>query len=445
MSKNIILKIEQCSEQECGPVRKIIGLIGPKSFCQLIDAADLSANPRSAKKGAVTSDIETSLAEKPELFPAMTKGILIAASNYKELERQRYRLTFEDTEVEGLLDGGHNALATGRHVLTQADIDEKTLRRAKDWDSFSTIWAEKREEISDIEELLEFEMPVEIQVPAKMSDPYVVSEFKSSLLEIGSARNNNAQLTEETKGNKQGLYDDLKSFLPAHISQNVEWKSNDGGRIKVRELLALSWIPLGLLELPNGIHVLPNQIYRNKAVCVDAYNRLLKHPDVSSNVEGGYDFELTDGRVEAALRIAADLPDIYDSLYAKFPDAYNKSGGAFGKINAVRMYVEEKTTSNDKKYLKNPPRTPFRQDEVKYTCPDGFLIPFLYGMRSLMAFGPDGLLKWAVDPDDFISEKLVDALKSYRLAIELGNWDPQQVGKKLSAYDFSESAIRNLI
>ena len=122
MTSQVILKIEQCGEQVYGPVRKIIGLLGPKAFCHLIDVADLSANPRSAKRGSVTSEIELSLDETPELFPAKTKGILLASCSYRVLDRQRYQLTFGDTDAEGILDGGHNALAVGRHVLREAGL-----------------------------------------------------------------------------------------------------------------------------------------------------------------------------------------------------------------------------------------------------------------------------------------------------------------------------------
>jgi len=443
MSKQVVLKIEQVSEQEYGPVRKIIGLLAPKAFCHLIDVADLSANPRSAKKGPVTEDIETSLRESVELFPAKTKGLLLASSNYKSLERQRFQLTFVDPDTEGLLDGGHNALGVGRHVLRETGVPEHELRKIKDWESFSSAWKKYRQEISEVEDSLEFHVPVEIQVPVKMSDHNVLSDFKSSLLEIGSARNNNVQLTEETKANKQGLYEILKEHLPSKISDRVEWKSNDGGEIKVRELIALCWVPLSLLELPEGIRVNPNQIYRNKAVCVDAFNKLMKHEDVSTTVEGGYAYEVINESIKSALKVGSSLPTVYDELYKRFPEAYNKSGGAYGKISAVKIFDQDKIDDKSTKYIKSAPRTPFLRNEVTYTCPDGFIIPFIYGMRSLMQVDSDGLVTWKTDPHTFIQSYLVTAMKSYRLAIELGDWDPQQVGKKISAYDFAESAIRN--
>ena len=445
MSKQLILKIDQCSEQEYGPVRKIIGLLGPKAFAHLIDVADLSANPRSAKKGAVTEDIESSLRETSELFPAKTKGILLASSSYRVLERQRYQLTFVDPDTEGLLDGGHNALGIGRHILRQAGLSETDLNKVRDWESFERAWKVNRQAVSDIEDLLDFHVPVEVQVPVRMSDPAAVDEFKSSLLEIGSARNNNVQLTEETKANKQGLYEYLKECLPPEISDRVEWKANAGGEIKVREVVALCWIPLSLLELPSGIRVNPNQIYRNKGVCVEAFNKLLKHEEVSTTVEGGYDYAIFNESIKSALRVGATLPGIYDEIFKRFPDAYNKSGGSFGKISAVKIFDPEKSKESNQKYLRARPKTPFLREDVSYTCPDGFVVPFIYGMRSLMKVDPSGIVVWQKDPHEFIKSGMVNAMKSYRLAIELGDWDPQVVGKKISAYDFAESAIRNSV
>ncbi len=441
MTSQVILKIEQCGEQVYGPVRKIIGLLGPKAFCHLIDVADLSANPRSAKRGSVTSEIELSLDETPDLFPAKTKGILLASSSYRVLDRQRYQLNFVDTDAEGLLDGGHNAFAVGRHVLREAGLSPGELKKIGNWDDFVTAWKAKRQAIADVEDVLDFHVPVEIQVPAHMQDHEVVDEFRTSLLEIGAARNNNVQLTDETKANKQGLYQELKGFLPAEIADRVEWKANEGGEIKVREIVALCWIPLSKLALPDEIRVNPNQIYRNKGVCVEAFNQLLRHEEVSSKVEGGYERELNSESVRSALRVGATLPDVYDQLVRQFPEAYNKAGGSFGRITAVKMFDADKAAEKNKKYLRKKPRSPFYGREMMYTCPDGFVLPFLYGLRALMQVDERGIVSWRHDPTAFLANRLVEVMRSYKLVIELGDFDPQKVGKNISAYQFAESAI----
>jgi hypothetical protein len=337
MNKSLIIKINQCSEQVVGPVRKLYGLLPPKSLVQLLDTDDLAANPRSAKKGSVTADIEDSLKTSPELFPAKTKGILLASSSYKALDRDRYQLSFVEPETEGILDGGHNALSAGRFILHEAGLSDRDLNGVKDWDDFRKAWIENRTAIGEIIDLLDFEMPVEVQVPANMHDEGVLETFRSSLLEIGAARNNNVQLSEETKANKKGFYDVFKEHLPNSLASDVEWKTNDGGRIKVRDIIALCWIGLSKMELPDSIRVNPNQIYRNKAVCVAAFNKLLEHEDVSTPAEGGYAYKLYNKAVTSAMQIAGVFPELYDVLYEQMPNAYNKSGGSFGKISAVKI------------------------------------------------------------------------------------------------------------
>jgi hypothetical protein len=441
MNKSLIIKINQCSEQVVGPVRKLYGLLPPKSLVQLLDTDDLAANPRSAKKGSVTADIEDSLKTSPELFPAKTKGILLASSSYKVLERDRYQLSFVEPETEGILDGGHNALSAGRFILREAGLSDRDLNRIKDWDDFRKAWIENRTAIGEIVDLLDFEMPVEVQVPADMHDEGILETFRSSLLEIGAARNNNVQLSEETKANKKGFYDIFKEHLPTSLADDVEWKTNDGGRVKVRDIIALCWIGLSKVELPGGIRVNPNQIYRNKAVCVAAFNKLLEHEEVSTPTEGGYAHKLHNKTVKSAMQIAGVFPELYDMLYEQMPNAYNKSGGSFGKISAVKMYDTEKAADKNPKYLRSKPTTPFYQKPTVYTCPDGFIVPLLYGFRALLRVDKDGLLEWKTNPQAFLSKYFVDIMKSYRLVFEMATWDPQKVGKNISAYEFAESTV----
>lgn len=441
MNKSLTIKINQCSEQVVGPVRKLYGLLPAKSLVQLLDADDLAANPRSAKKGSVTEDIEDSIRMSPDLFPAKTKGMLLASTSYKALDRDRYQLNFLDPEIEGILDGGHNGLAAGRFILREVGLSERELGRVKDWDAFRKAWIENRNAIGEIVDVLDFEMPVEVQVPADMHDEEVVETFRSSLLEICAARNNNVQLSEETKANKKGFYDTFKEYLPTSLANVVEWKTNDGGRIKVRDIIALCWIGLSKMELPDGIRVAPNQIYRNKAICVAAFNKLFEHPDVSQQTEGGYAYTLQNPAVKSAMEIAGVLPELYDMLYQEIPTAYNKAGGSFGKISAVKIYDATKAAEKNPKYLRSKPTTPFYQQDAACTCPDGFIVPLLYGFRALLKVDKDGLLSWNTNPQAFLSKHLVEIMKSYRLVIEMAGFDPQKVGKNISAYEFAESTI----
>lgn len=91
----VIIKFEQVCDQSNGAVRRLVGFAKGQYLIGLIDAADLNANPRSAKVGAVTDDIIESIAKTEDTFPFKTKGILLAISTQPgELEHKRYELEF---------------------------------------------------------------------------------------------------------------------------------------------------------------------------------------------------------------------------------------------------------------------------------------------------------------------------------------------------------------
>ena len=158
-----------------GPVRRIVGFVKAKTMLQLFYAADLEVTPRSAKAGPVTLDIIESITQTPETFPIKTKGVLVSASNYESLQRNRYELRFENTKIEGILDGGHNMLAMGTYVLAKALGDDRLIRKIKRWPDLKSAWIDNRDAIetfrkSSAEEsdgtkaVLDFLVPIEILV-----------------------------------------------------------------------------------------------------------------------------------------------------------------------------------------------------------------------------------------------------------------------------------------
>ena len=96
-----------------------------KYMASLIDELDLDANPRSSKLGSVTDAIQKSIrsdeSSNENLFPFKSKGILVATSYFEELDRSRFRLSFQRPDIEGILDGGHNTLDIGCYIYTEAE------------------------------------------------------------------------------------------------------------------------------------------------------------------------------------------------------------------------------------------------------------------------------------------------------------------------------------
>ena len=433
--ETLVVRFDTVAEQTAGPVLRIVGFAKARNLIQLLDAADLEANPRSAKTGPVTQDILESIVDTPEIFVFKTKGILVGASYYEKLQRNRYSLSFENTKIEGILDGGHNSLALGIHILTRA-VGPEIARKIKRWPDFKAAWEANRDAIESLRKIkseddgydetaLDFLVPIEILVPSDVEDEGTVEDFNHSLLAICSARNNNVQLTLETKAAKKGFYEVLRAALPLEIEKRVEWKTNDGGEVKARDLVAMSWIPLSCLELDKLPAIPPQNIYRNKGECAKLFDELMSREDVSQPTDGEYTREVTNPAVISALQIAAELPLLYDHIYKAFPYAYNKAGGKFGNISVVKPAAD----------MRSKPKTYFTQQPVEYSYPEGLIMPLLYGLKAMIGKDESGELYWTQDPANFLDEHLSVIVKKYRVILDAFKFDPQKIGKNEGSYD----------
>lgn len=444
--QNVIIRFDTVTEQSAGAVKRVIGFVHARELLQLFDSADLDANPRLAKSGPVTEDILESITETPDIFVFKTKGILVGASYYERLQRNRYRLSFENTKIEGILDGGHNALAIGTHILVSALGDESVKRKIRRWPDFKEQWEEYRNDIEALRKVrpeddeydegaLDFLVPIEILVPSDLENEDTMDEFNSSLLSICSARNNNVQLTLETKANKKGFYEDLRTALPPEIAARVEWKTNDGGQIKARDLIALAWIPLSKVDLEFVPSFPPQNIYRNKGECAKLFDELMSDPSVSKPTDGEYTREVHNDAIRSALVIAGELPALYDKIYRDFPFAYNENDGKFGKNTIVKMAKD----------MRSEPTTYFTGDSVEYSYPDGLIMPLVYGLGALMKTAQNGHIKWAQDPEKFLDENLSQIVRKYRVILDALRFDPQKVGKSEGSYELVLDAYKTAL
>lgn len=444
----VILKFEQSAEQPFEATRRIVGFVKLRHVAPLLTSAELESNPRSAKVGGITDAITESLERTPDTFPAKTKGILVGTANYRPRERQRYELEFSNPLLEGILDGGHNALALGLRILKCAGADDREINKVRLWSDFKRLWDENatlvEAAVKDADnEDLDVLVPVELLVPADPEDPATAEAFSAALLDICAARNNNAQLKAETQANQRGYFEALKGSLPPAIAQEVEWKTNDGGRIKAADIIALTWIPLGLLNLPkdeDGRQVeapVPQNIYRSKGDCVARFERLMSSPNVTAPGPDGYRRDLTSDAVRSAFTVTAKLLALYDTVYKRLPDSYNSNDGKFGRIIAVKKMNPE--GSSRKKYTK------FTHEKVNTAIPEGFIIPLVVGLKSLMEVTSTGEVGWKTDPNKFLDDHFDTVVKDFKSAIALLEYDPQKVGKSPEAYRMAEVAYEMVL
>lgn len=446
MSK-FIIRIKDASFQD-GKVRKLTGNATLPSFAELITHSELDANPRTAKKSNVTDDISSTLEEMPELFQYMSKGILFAAHGVRELDRSRFEIVVSKPEKEGVLDGGHNTFTIGRFILEKTGYED--VAAVRNWGDLKTHWNKHVKVIeSKRSELPEILIPIEFVYPA--DTPEGEQDFEDSVLAISAARNNNAQLKEAAKANQAGLYEELKKNMDPNLVEYVEWKENDGGRIKAPDVVSLALIALSVLPpeqypVAKQLKDTPTIMFSSKGQCVKLYNQFMGQEGVTEKVTGDRVVEVVDPKVKSALSLIKDLPRLHDLIYAQLPDAYNKASPGFGRIKSVRTLdtdKELKKYKNDKKaYMRSPAKTKFYQKEVNVSYPDGFMYPLVVGLSQLIEIEGDKL-GWKHDPDKFIEEHLPAVLTSgYQSIIKGQDYDPAKVGKEKGSYQLVSNMYR---
>lgn len=441
MSKTkTIIKFEQSDVQTSENISRTIGFVKGKFLISLFKRSILDANPRRPKRNKVTSDIIDSLDNSPELFQFKSKGILIGTSTFKNLQRGRIELDFNHPRSEGILDGGHNMLSIGLYILWDY-MEEKDWKKIKDWDALIDAWDEHYDEIKKDRDDLDFLVSLELITPSS-GDPITVESFKSASIEICAARNNNSQLAKEAKANQRGFYDEIRKRLVRknpELAARVEWKTNyvqsdEGKPIKVRDLVAFSWLPLSVLDqeglLPTNSEdkkkqFSPKLIYSSKARVSEMFDNLFENKAVAKKTSNGK-YELHNPSVGSAFEILCDLPELYDYLFLRMSDAANESGGNFNLIKAVKKV---QTVS------------PFTGEESDYRIPDGFIIPLFYGLTVLMSVENEQV-EWKIDPVEFLDDKLSEIMSGYKMAIEAGEKDPQKVAKSDLSYNLAIQQFR---
>lgn len=445
--KNYILRFRGLSVRDEGKLRKIQGEIDGLNFLNVLDNASLESDPRDAKKGNVTEEIYETLEKTPELFHYKSKGVLLSSTKAEILERQRVRLNAEEPEIEGILDGGHNCLAIALFLLDKLEEAKGDCRRIKRWKDLRPVWEKYSKAIRDLlKDGGHTNFLVPIEVITMKDDEY--DSFVVDILDIAQARNNNAQLTEETKANKAGYYKELRKYLNPEIEKQIEWRTNDGGTIKARDIVAMSMIPLSLIveELTNPkITINPVDSYSSKGKCVRVFNQIYTDPNVSQKNKDGT-CRAVNKKFKSALELTADIPAIYDMLLEEFPEAYNKVSPGFGRISCVRIYDPSKAKENKGtgKYLRKPPLAKFSQKKLKLLLPDGFIVPVLWGLTSLIE--DDGeRLSWKVpDPLEYLKSVLNndEFMKVYQGTIRTCDYDPPRVGKNIGSYQLAPAFTR---
>lgn len=431
--KTLILKLEHTNLPQASAqglkISKILSSISPSNFIKLLKDADNKVNPRTATVGKITKGIYETLETSSNLFWFKTKGLLVSTESCEILDRNRIKISLDSPEFEGIMDGGHNALAIASYLL-----DKLFGYKVKSWEDFKSYWSKNYDEIVDkFEERsneFDFSIPIEIIFPNGEDGSEI--EFYDNISEICAARNNNVQLKETAKGNKVGFYDYLKEVLTFDF--DVVWKTGESGKIPSEDVISLSTLSLMFLRekglLPTEVKSINKvSIYSQKGKCIEFFNDVLAHEDISKEEKGTY--KIHQKRIMSALDLTKDILYFFDKLYVEFPNLYHKAApGKFGRISIVKM-----------KKSKAPFGTIPKPSEYQY--PFGYFYPLVSGLTSLMRYNEENdMVEWKINPRSLDLNKL--DLTQYVELIKMVNFDPQKIGKGAAFYNQSEAIFEKL-
>jgi hypothetical protein len=437
MQKSLTIKLSEACYQNHARINKIVGKIDARNISKLISAVGLTANPRNSKVNKITRAIQETLETSPEMMEFKTKGLLVATSNCRPLERKnRFSLSFDNPAYEGLLDGGHNLLAIGIYILEdlkgaypEIKVTEEQISKIKIWDDFITLWNLVDSDLRDESvESLNFQTPIEILYPTELEFP----RFDETVFKISDARNNNAPLSETTKHNHRRYYEILKESLDPEINKKIEWKDNElGNAIKSADILAMALIPFIAIQRVKALEGLPqiNQVnlYSSKQACVKTLNQILE-TELENNEN-----QVKNPLLTSAFKMLEDLPRLYDVLYREFPAAYNSISSAFGNISSVKIYDKNKKAGGS--YLRKAPLSKYYGNICKYQYSDGFIIPIFASLQAMMGV-KNGKVIWLVEsPDQFIKDHLPEFVENYiESTIKDNDYNPSVSGKSKGGY-----------
>ena len=148
--------------------------------------------------------------------------------------------------------------------------------------------------------------------------------------------------------------------------------------------------------------------------------------------------ELRNETVASCFDILADLPKLYDKIYADFPVAYNANGYRFGSNTIVKIYdpVRREAAKDKTGFVVSQPTTHYLCDKVDYRYPDGLIMPLVYGLKGLLQI--EGTkVTWATDPFKFLDRYLKDIAGAYRLVLDMARFDPQKLAKNQASHEFA--------
>lgn len=338
------------------------------------DGIPMATNPREQSlKSAVATAITDSLLSNDGYFHLKNRGIVLSAADVHYNNRTGVAtVIFSDELCHGDIDGGHTY----------------------------KIICEHRDEMLD--QYVQFE---------------VMTGVEDIIEDLAEARNTSDQVDIKSMAELRDHFDPIKEALEGMpfferiaFKQNQVRQDEKGKKLRMidaRDIVAIIMM-FDMDRYGNGVH--PIQSYSSKAVT-------LKNYLVNPNATRKY------------VNVIPDIFDLYDAVECEFADAYNETGGRYGR-KKYSGYKEGKTVGKSK----------FGLRDLTYKIPDGLIYPTVAAFRTFLTYNRlTEKYEWKneVGPVDIWAKyKKELAGKIMSFAVAIGD-NPNAAGKDVNTWDMS--------
>lgn len=339
----------------------------------------MATNPREQKlSSGVATAIKESLLSNDGYFHLKNRGIVLSAGsvNYNN-KNNEVTIIFNDELAHGNIDGGH---------------------------TYKIVCEHKGENLS---QYVQFE---------------VMTGVEDIIEQLAEARNTSVQVDEKSMAELTKKFDPIKEgiegmpfFNRIAFKQNQVYTDPVTGKnqkmIDAREIVAIAGM-FNPDRYNDKNH--PVQAYSSKAKMLEYY---LDNPE----------------HYRKFVNVLPDIYDLFEAVEQEFAEAYNKSGGKYGR----KKYSGYKDGAVIGK-------TKFGMNDLIYKVPEGLLYPTVASFRCLLVYNSKTeKYEWmnGVNPIDVWTNVKVDLVyKIMSFANSIGD-NPNAVGKDSNIWDLAYITI----
>ncbi len=344
------------------------------------DGFPMDTNPRDQKlSSGVAIDIKESLESNDGYFHLKNRGIVLSAKNV-HYDNKNCNVTVDfgdndETDVYGDIDGGHTY----------------------------KIICENRE--NNYDQYVQFEM---------------MTGVEEIIAQLAEARNNSVQVDVKSMAELMLKFEPLKEGLEGlPFFKRIAFKQNqlefdDNGKkekmIDAREIVAI----VSMFNINKYGLTQPIQAYSSKAKMLEYY---LEEPNFYRKF----------------VNVIPDIFDLYDAIECEFANAFNESGGRYGR----RKYAGFK----DNRVIG---KSKFFENDLIYKIPDGLMYPTVAAFRCLLCENSKSeKFEWkdGVDPLKVWNKcKVVLTTAIMNFANSIGD-NPNRVGKDPNIWNLAYMTV----